>query len=174
MKRVSFFAPTTWAHDNQVDYDLGSLTPAYTSTGYLLQAGKSGIGYTVRIGALGGIGGQKTAAPLCRAFGVSAVTGSTVYLPCTDGVTRVDVSKTGTFRKGWTAAGIPGSPVAGPGALYALGGSNGARLYALSGRTGAVLSSVAVGSTNRFATPMLLGNKLYVGTLTGVVAVSVN
>ncbi len=174
MKRVSFFAPTTWAHDNQVDADLGSMTPAYTSTGYVLQAGKSGTGYTVRIGALGGIGGQKAMAPLCRAFGVSAVTGPTVYLPCTDGVTRVNVLRDGTFQKSWTAAGIPGSPVAGPGALYALGGNNGSRLYALSGRTGAVFSSVAVGATNRFATPMLSGNKLYVGTLTGVVAVSVN
>lgn len=174
MKRVSFFAPTTWAHDNQVDYDLGSMTPAYTSTGYLLQAGKSGTGYTVRIGALGGIGGQKSQGPLCRAFGVSAVTGATVYMPCTEGVTRVAVSSTGKFTKIWTAAGIPGSPVAGPGALYALGGQNGARLYALNGRTGKVLSSVAVDSTNRFATPMLSGNKLYVGTLTGMVAVSVN
>ena len=174
MKRVSFFAPSTWAHDNQVDADLGSLTPAYTSTGYILQAGKSGTGYTVRIGALGGIGGQKKSAPLCRAFGVSAVTGSTVYMPCTDGVSRVNVSSDGSFTKIWTAAGIPGSPVAGPGALYALGGQSGSRLYALNGRTGGVLGSVAVGNTNRFATPMLTGNKLYVGTLTGVVAVSVN
>ena len=174
MKRVSFFAPSTWATDNQADYDLGSMTPAYTSTGYLLQAGKSGNGYTVRIGALGGIGGQKSEAPLCRAFGVSAVTGPTVYMPCTDGVSRVNVFDDGTFQKSWTATGIPGSPVAGPGALYALGGQNGATLYALSGRTGAVLSSVAVGSTNRFATPMLLGNKLYVGTLAGIVAATVN
>lgn len=174
MKRVSFFAPTTWAHDNQVDYDLGSLTPAYTSTGYLLQAGKSGNGYTVRIGALGGIGGQKFEGPLCRAFGVSAVTGATVYLPCTDGVTRVTVGTDGRFTKQWTATGIPGSPIVGPGALYALGGQNGSRLYALNGGTGAAFGAVSVGSTNRFATPMLVGNKVYVGTLGGVVAVSVN
>lgn len=170
MKRVDFFAPTNWANDNANDLDLGSLTPAYTSIGYILQAGKSGQGYTVRPGHLGGIGGQVKTGPLCRAFGVSAVTGSTVYLPCTDGVSRVDLAADGSFTKKWTAAGIPGSPVAGPGALYALGSG---KLNALNGRTGAVLGSIDVGSTTRFATPMLVGNLIYVGTTGGIVATKV-
>ena len=171
MKRVDFFAPTSWASDNANDLDLGSMTPAYTSAGYILQAGKSGTAYTVRIGHLGGIGGQVSSAPVCRAFGVSAVTGATVYLPCTDGVSRVDVHSNGTFTKAWTAQGIPGSPVAGPGALYALGGN---QLYAINGRTGKVISTVVVGSTTRFATPMLAGNRIYVGTLGGVVATTLS
>ncbi|SDP03484.1 PQQ-like domain-containing protein [Nakamurella panacisegetis] len=170
MTRVDFFAPSSWANDNANDLDLGSMTPAYTSAGYILQAGKSGTAYTVRIGHLGGIGGQVRSGSLCRAFGVSAVTGSTVYLPCTNGVTRVDVHSDGTFTKRWTAANIPGSPITGPGALYSLGGT---RLYALSGSTGATLSSIAVGNTTRFATPMLVGNLVYVGTTTGIVAVKV-
>jgi len=161
MKRVDYFAPSSWAYDNAHDLDLGSMTPAYTSSGHILQAGKSGLGYTLRIGRLGGIGGQVRSGNLCRAFGVSAVTGSTVYVPCTNGVTRVDVFTDGTFVKRWTAANIPGSPVAGPGALYSLGGS---RLYALNGSTGAVLRSIGVGNTTRFATPMIYGNKIYVGT----------
>ena len=114
MKRVDYFAPRSWAADNAGDLDLGSMTPAYTSTGYILQVGKSGTAYSVRIGHLGGIGGQVSSAAVCRAFGVAAVTGATVYLPCTDGVARVDVASNGTFRKAWTATGIPGSPVAGP------------------------------------------------------------
>jgi len=161
MKRVDIFAPSNWAADNAGDADLGSMTPAYTSAGYILQAGKSGKGYTVRIGHLGGIGGQVKVADLCRAFGVSAVTGQTVYMPCTDGVTRIDVQGDGTFVKRWTAANIPGSPVAGPGALYSLASG---KLYALNGRTGAVLASIGVGSTTRFATPMISGNRIYVGT----------
>ena len=170
MRRLDYFAPTTWAQDNAVDADLGSLTPAWTSSGYLLQAGKSGIGYTVRPGRLGGIGGQVRKATLCRAFGVSAATGSSVYLPCTTGVSRVDVFTDGSWIRRWTASGVAGSPVVGPGAIYALG--NGF-MYALNGRTGAQLAQVVVGTTNRFATPALAGNRLYVGTLTGLVVVRV-
>ena len=167
MKRVDFFAPSTWATDNQNDLDLGSLTPAYTSAGYILQVGKSGVAYTAKIGHLGGIGGQVSKGTLCKAFGVSAVTGSSVYLPCTTGIVRVDVFSNGTFIKRWTSANIPGSPIAGPGALYALSGGN---LYALDRNTGKALASVAVGTTTRFATPMLVGNLIYVGTTTGIVA----
>ena len=78
-KRLQFFAPPTWNSDNANDLDLGSMSPAYTSIGYILQAGKSGNGYTARLSHLGGIGGQVHGGPLCRAFGVSAVTGSTVH-----------------------------------------------------------------------------------------------
>ena len=58
----------------------------------------------------------------------------------------------------------------GPGAVYSLGGTN---LYAINGATGKTISSIAVGSTSRFATPMLVGKKAYVGTMTGIVAVNV-
>lgn len=170
MQRVDYFAPSNWANDNANDLDLGSMTPAYTSVGYILQAGKSGTGYTVRISHLGGIGGQVQSGDLCKAFGVSAVTTSTVYMPCTTGIERVDVAANGSFRKSWTAAGIAGSPIAGPGALYSLSNS---KLYALSGHSGAVLGSITVGSTTRFATPMLVGNKVYVGTVSGLTAVNV-
>jgi hypothetical protein len=171
MKRVDYFAPRTWASDNAGDLDLGSMTPAYTSAGYILQAGKSGTAYTVRISHLGGIGGQVRSAPLCRAFGVSAVTGATVYLPCTGGVTRVDVNSNGTFAKAWTSTGVPGSPVAGPGALYSLGGTH---LYAISGHTGKLIGTVSVGTTTRFATPMLMGNRIYVGTVDGLIATNLS
>ena len=171
MKRLDYFAPANWAEDNTFDRDLGSMTPAYTSAGFILQAGKSGTAYTVRIGHLGGIGGQVHSAPLCKAFGVSAVTGASVYLPCETGVTRVDVHGDGTFSRMWSAPGIPGSPAIGPGALYSLGGSN---LYAINAHTGAVISHITVGPTTRFATPMLLGNRVYVGTTTGVVSAAIS
>ena len=75
-RRLDFFAPI--GHDNAADLDLGSMTPALTSNGFILQAGKSGTGYVVRAAHLGGIGGQVSTGPLCSAFGVSAVTGTTV------------------------------------------------------------------------------------------------
>jgi outer membrane protein assembly factor BamB len=171
-QRLDFFAPSTWASDNAADLDLGSMTPALTANGFILQAGKSGNGYVLRASHLGGIGGQVSAGALCRAFGVSAVTGNTVYLPCTDGVTRVDVNSNGTFTKRWTASGgVVGSPVVGPGGVYSL--ANG-RLYALWSGNGLPLGSIALGATTtRFATPALGGNRVYVGTTTGLISVRV-
>lgn len=170
-RRLDYFAPASWASDNAQDLDLGSLTPAFTANGLILQAGKSGLGYVLRASRLGGINGQLSSGPLCRAFGVSAVTYSTVYLPCTTGVSRVEVLPDGRFTTVWTAAGVSGSPVVGPGAVYSV---TGGVLYALSGRTGARLGSLGLGAaTTRFATPALAGNKVYVGTTTGVVAVNV-
>jgi hypothetical protein len=171
-QRLDYFAPRGWASDNAADLDLGSLTPALTANGFILQAGKSGTGYVLRAAHLGGIGGQVYSAPLCTAFGVSAITGSTVYLPCTNGVSRVEVYPNGKFTRVWTAqGGIAGSPVVGPGALYSVSGGN---LYAVHPGTGAQLASFALGSsTTRFATPAMAGNKVYVGTTTGLVAVGV-
>jgi outer membrane protein assembly factor BamB len=170
MRRMDVFAPTTWASDNAADLDLGSLTPAYAANGFVLQAGKSGTAYVLRAGHLGGIGGQTFKASLCAAFGVAAITGSTVYLPCTGGITRVEVNSNGTFTKRWTSGVVNSSPVAGNGALYAVGNGN---LYALSGSTGASLGSIAVGTVTRFATPALGPTKIYVGTTTGVFAANV-
>jgi len=169
-KRLDFFAPSRWAADNATDLDLGSLTPALTGNGYVLQAGKSGIGYVLRAAHLGGIGGQVSSGPLCRAFGVSAVTGSTVYLPCTDGLSRVEVSATGHFRRVWRIAGVTSSPVVGHGVLYTCSGS---KLLAISA-SGRQIGSIALGSSpTRFATPALAGNKAFVGTTAGVVAINV-
>ena len=168
-KRMDFFAPTTWASDNAVDADLGSMTPALTSNGFILQAGKSGQGYVVRASHLGGIGGQVSKGPLCQAFGVSAVTGGTVYMPCTDGLSRVEVSNTGHFTRVWRIPGVTSSPVAANGALLTISGSN---LVAINS-AGTRLGSVPIGTTTRFATPALAGNKAFVGTTSGIVAVSV-
>jgi outer membrane protein assembly factor BamB len=168
-KRLDYFSPSTWASDNAADLDLGSLTPALTANGYVLQAGKSGTGYVLRTGHLGGIGGQVYKAPLCTAFGVAAITGNTVYLPCTNGVSRVAVYSNGTFTKAWTLAQVTGSPVVGNGALYGMGGGT---LYAFSGNN-TILGSLAIGTVTRFATPALGPSKIYVGTTTGVVAVNV-
>jgi outer membrane protein assembly factor BamB len=169
-RRLDFFAPSRWAADNAVDLDLGSMTPALTANGYILQAGKSGTGYVLRAARLGGIGGQVSAGPLCKAFGVSAVTGNTVYMPCTDGLSRVEVNAKGQFHRFWRVPGVTSSPVAGHGALYAVAGSS---LLAINA-AGRKIGSVALGSTTtRFATPAQEGNKVFVGTTRGIVAIRV-
>jgi outer membrane protein assembly factor BamB len=167
---LDFFAPSTWAADNASDRDLGSMTPALTANGFILQAGKSGTGYVLRASHLGGVGGQVSSGPLCAGFGVAAVTGNTVYLPCTDGLSRVEVSSTGHFRRVWRKPGVISSPVAGHGALYTVAGSS---LLAING-AGRTIGSVALGSTpTRFATPAQEGNKVFVGTTRGIVAIRV-
>jgi outer membrane protein assembly factor BamB len=169
MRRHDIFAPSTWAPDNASDLDLGSLSPVLTRSGYILQAGKSGMGYLLWSGHLGGVGGQKYQAPLCTAFGVAAVTGNIVYLPCSNGLTRVEVNSNATFTKKWTDTRVNGSPVVGNGAVFAT--ANGS-LYAV-GSGDAHYGSIAVGTTTRFATPALGPNKVYVGTTTGVVGVNI-
>jgi outer membrane protein assembly factor BamB len=166
---LDFFAPSNWAADNAGDLDLGSMTPALTTTGYILQAGKSGTGYVLNAAHLGGIGGQVSSGPLCRAFGVSAVTGRTVYMPCTDGLSRVDVSATGQFTRVWRIPGVTGSPVAANGALLTVSGS---RLLAINS-SGRALGSIPLGSSpTTFATPALAGNKAFIGTTAGIVAIN--
>jgi PQQ-like domain len=170
LRRLDFFAASSWAADNAADLDLGSMTPALTANGYILQAGKSGLGYVVKAAHLGGIGGQVSTGPLCQAFGVSAVVGNSVFMPCTDGLSRVEVNARGQFRRVWHIPGVTSSPVAGNGALYSVASSS---LRAVSG-AGKQLGSIALGSTTtRFATPALAGNKVFVGTTTGVVAIRV-
>jgi outer membrane protein assembly factor BamB len=168
-QRLDFFAPTRWAADNAADLDLGSMTPALTTSGFILQAGKSGIGYVLRSGNLGRIGGQVSTGTLCRAFGVSAVVGNTVYMPCTDGLSRVDLNGAGQFTRVWHIPGVTSSPVAANGALLTVAGSN---LVAINA-AGTQVSSVGLGTTTRFATPALAGNKAFVGTTSGIVAVNV-
>jgi hypothetical protein len=52
--------------------DLGSLSPVVVPGGYVFIAGKSGIGYVLHQGALGGIGGEVSSTSVCAGFGGAA------------------------------------------------------------------------------------------------------
>ncbi|HEX4432981.1 MAG TPA: PQQ-binding-like beta-propeller repeat protein [Frankiaceae bacterium] len=166
------FAPTTWAADNAADLDLGSAGPAVTSNGYVVQSGKRGIVYVLRLSHLGGIGGQVSSASGCDAYGGAAVSGSTVFLPCNAGVRRADIGANGSIRLSWQATGIPGAPVVYGNAVLATSKATG-RLYILDPTTGGVRTSMAVGPLTRFATPALDTGRAYVGNMAGIVAVNV-
>jgi outer membrane protein assembly factor BamB len=164
------FAPEEWAEDNASDADLGSLAPVLLPDGSIFIAGKSGTGYLLDSNALGGVGGQTTAAPVCRAFGGAAVVDSRIFLPCTDGLREIAVGPGAAFALGWQAqGGANGSPVVGGNTVYATG--SGGTLYALNLDDGSVRAKVDVGETSRFATPTLAGGRIFLGTMTGVVAV---
>ncbi|MFF5291989.1 cellulose binding domain-containing protein [Paractinoplanes globisporus] len=174
LQRTDFFAPADWASQNARDADLGSMSPALVGQ-YVYADGKAGIGYVLRRDNLGGIGGQVTELNNnCQAFGGSAVSENTVFLPCTTGPRAVTIAADGTASELWRAGiGVPaeGSPAIGGGAVWVVD-SNGGVLYALEPATGAVRAQIRVGQTPNFASPTLSRGRAYVGTRTGVTAVN--
>ena len=166
------FSPAQWVADNAADLDLGSMSPAVLGD-RVLSVGKRGTGYLLDAARLAGIGGQLTQAPMCAAFGGPAVSGSTVYLPCTDGTRAVEVTPAGGLTVRWKAA-VPadGSPVVGGGAIWVADTDRGI-LYALDPASGTPRAQIQVGELPHFASPTLAGTHVYLGTTTGVVAITV-
>ncbi|MHB8674432.1 MAG: outer membrane protein assembly factor BamB family protein [Candidatus Limnocylindrales bacterium] len=170
----SFFAPTTWAQDNTRDADLGSLSPVLVPGGWVFIAGKSGTGYLLRQGNLGGIGGQVSSAEVCAAFGGAAQIGSTIYLPCSDGLRVVRIGADGSIHLGWrTDSGANGPPVIGGGAVWSIAIGAG-ELLALSPSTGAALARIGLDPVPHFASPTLWNGLVLVGTMRGVTAIRPN
>ena len=99
--------------------------------------------------------------------------GSTFFVPCNEGVQQIQIRSDGSFTLGWQAAKVPGSPVVGGHTLYAL--ERNGTLHALDLETGKDrTATVNVGATSRFATPTLFHNRVFIGTLTGIVAVTIS
>jgi len=168
---VDSFSPTGWAPDNASDLDLGSQGPALVQGKWIFQAGKSGTGYVLNADRLGGIGGQVWQGEICRSFGGTAVSGDTVYVPCTDGVRAVRIDGTGQASVRWHAPEeVTGSPVVGGGRVYAADPDGGV-LIALDPATGQRRETVNVGELSRFATPAISGSRLYLPTLSGLAIV---
>lgn len=169
----SRFAPARWARDNAGDADLGSLSPVLVPGGWVFIAGKSGQGYVLRQGDLGGIGGQVSTRSVCAGFGAAAQAGATLFVPCPSGVEQVRIGSAGSIHPGWvTGSGATGPPVIGAGAVWSLDITAG-RLVALDPATGAALASVSTGALPHFASPSLWGRLVLVGTMHGVLAVRV-
>ncbi|WP_376797355.1 PQQ-binding-like beta-propeller repeat protein [Thermogemmatispora sp.] len=166
------FAPRQWASDNAADLDLSSLGPVLLPNGLLFIAGKSGMAYLLRANALGGVGGQLLEQRLCDAYGGAARVDNVIYLPCSLGVVQVTIASGPRLVRGWQApANINGSPIVGGNTLYVVDRTG--ALYALNRQTGAVRARIAIEPTSRFATPTLVGRTLLVGTMNGVVAISI-
>lgn len=171
LQRSDFFAPSNWATQNAGDADLGSMSPALVGQ-YIYADGKGGVGYVLQPGNLGGVGGQLTELnDNCQAFGTSAVVGNTIYLPCSTGPRAVTIAADGTPQELWRST-VPaeGSPVVGGGAVWVVDYFGG-ELYALDPATGATKAQIQIGQAPNFASPTLMGDQVFTGTLTGVVAV---
>jgi polyvinyl alcohol dehydrogenase (cytochrome) len=172
LKLVSRFAPSNWASDNAADADLGSTSPALVPGGLVFQIGKRGIGYVLRQGNLGGIGGQVSSAALCGAYGGLAQNGNTIYIACRAGARQVTIGTDGSIAVGWqSSVGALDSPAVGGGAVWVANALNGS-LYALDAATGKTLASLSLGGLPHFVSPTLWNGQVIVGTMSGVVAIA--
>lgn len=173
LRRLGFFAPSDWAAHNAADRDLGSTGPALLPGGLVYVNGKAPVGYLLRARALGGIGGERAKTSTCLSFGGNAVVGSTVIVPCNDGIRAVRVDPAELMSVAWRApASVTGSPVVGGNTVFALDVERG-RLHALKLGTGDDITTVDVGPVPHFASPTLVGKSLYIGTLSGVTRVRI-
>ncbi len=169
------FAPQGWAQENATDADLGSLGPVFLPNGLIFIQGKSSQGYLLKANNLGGIGGQIQTFSACSssAFGGAAVNRSVAFIPCTDGLRQIKLGSDGKLQNGWQAPNqVSGSPIIGGNTVYSLDSADG-RLYALNAATGSVRTTASVGAISRFTTPTLFQHTVFVGTMSGIVAVSI-
>jgi outer membrane protein assembly factor BamB len=166
------FAPKDWGKQNAEDADLGSMGPVLLANHQIFADGKAGKGYLLNANKLGEVGGELQELDTCNAFGGSATTGSVIFVPCTTGVLQLTIGPGPTITRGWQADGkIHGSPIIGGRTVYSLGEGT---LYALDSQTGKVRTQVDVGDTSRFATPTLSGRFVFVGTMSGISAVTLS
>jgi outer membrane protein assembly factor BamB len=166
------FAPQQWRQDNLTDADLGSLGPVLMPDKSIFIAGKTGIGYLLNSDALGGVGGEVFSKQVCHAYGGAAVVGSVAFIPCNEGVQQILVGPGASFTLGWRASGVPGSPVVGGHTVYSL--DRGGTLYALDAATGSLRATVNTGATSRFSTPTLFQGRVLIGTMAGILAVTIS
>src|SRR6266516_4384432 len=172
LQLIDAFAPASWAQDNANDADLGSQGAVLLPGNFVFAAGKNGNGYLLDASKLGGIGGSVDEQSMCSSFGGAATIGSTIFVPCTNGLLQITVDTNGHMHQGWQASGgIFGSPVVGGHTVYSF--SNGV-MHALNMNSGQPVSSLNVEPANRFVTPTIYGTSIFIGTGTGITAIKIS
>lgn len=170
----SYFAPANWVQLNRNDTDLGSVGATLLPGGLVMAIGKDGVAYLLRAGSLGGVGRQLVARQICYsgAYGGTAWSGSTVYVPCSDGLYALNVSAS-SISIAWSSA-VPrlASPIVAAGAVWAIEPSSG-QLFTLDPSTGRMLFKTSLGTSNQFSTPAATEGFVVAPAGRNVVAVSV-
>ena len=169
---LQYFAPTSWSSDNAHDFDL-SMAPALLADGQVVASGKSAHAYLLHGSDLGGIGGQESdLASVCGDYvdGGTAVTGTTVFIPCLSGIVALQVgSSPARLQVLWTSRTGGGPPIIAAGLVWTIG-QNG-MLSGLSPTTGAVQQQASIGTPiNHFPTPSVGSGMLLAAAGTHVVA----
>lgn len=162
LKMTSYFAPTDWAQWDQTDTDLGSTGPVVLPGNMAFQVGKDGTGFLFSRGDLGGVGGQKASAPVCQggAYGSDAVSGETIYVPCSSGLAAVKVEGSRLHVLWQSGAGGGGSPIFAGGQAFEE--TRDGVLHELSSANGHELATINFGSSpSDFVWLVPVGGTLY-------------
>ena len=163
LQELAYFAPTNWADLNSNDIDLGSVAPTVLPDGDLFQIGKEGVGYLLSGADLGGVGGQIFNASVCGgAYGATARVGTTVLVPCEDGLADLAIGPT-NFTIAWKVTGLySGSPIVTGDIVWAVNIGT-ADLLGFNLTTGQQVYSFSLGSVDHFITPGAAPGMLVVG-----------
>jgi len=169
----SYFAPSNWAALNGSDTDLGSVgATVLPALGAVLAIGKEGVAYLLKAGSLGKIGGQVASRPVCSAgsWGGTAWSGSTVFVPCADGLYALSVSSASVDIAWHSDHPVLASPIVAAGVVWAIDPDG--TLYALDPSSGAAVYAKGLGSAQHFSTPAATEGFVVVNAGKNVVAVS--
>ncbi len=180
LDELDVWQPADWQALDRSDTDVGSILPALLPDADLVfQTGKNGKGYLMRLGALGGVGGEVASAgmpPGCGSvFGATAYASPILYVPCNSRL--VALSVTGSppaFSLAWSGpdeTGHPtvGSPIVVAGAVWNIDLAG--RLLALDAMTGTQRFQAAIpGQPPHFASLAYGGGQIYTATGEGVAA----
>ena len=180
LDEVDVWQPSDWLALDRSDTDVGSVPPALLpDLGLVFQTGKNGKGYLLRIGALGGVGGEVASAGVpagCGGvFGGTAYASPILYVPCGSRVVALRVSgNPPAFSLAWrgpdeTGRPTVGSPIVAAGAVWDIDLDG--RLFALDAATGAQRFQARIpGQPGHFATLAYGGGRIYTATGDGVAA----
>jgi len=170
----SYFAPSNFAALNAGDTDLGSVGASLLPNGLVVAIGKEGVAYVLKAGNLGGIGGQLVSKKVCSgAWGGTAVSGSTVYVPCADGLFALSITSSSIDIQWFAGSPVLGSPIVSAGAIWAIEPST-ATLYALDPSNGRnVRYRASLGAAEHFSTPAATDGFVVAPAGRNVVAISV-
>src|SRR4029453_17075028 len=153
------------------DVDLGSVGPAILPGDRIFQIGKEGVGYPLDAAHLGGVGGELVSARVCAtaAFGGTAHTDDTVYVPCGDGVVAVRFTPD-SLTVAWRSERFDaGPPILAGGLVWSVDESTPA-LVGLDPAGGARRVRIALDDASHFASPSSAPGCIFVPTLRTITA----
>jgi outer membrane protein assembly factor BamB len=146
---------------SQSDQDLGSTSPVPVGDGLVFVVGKEGVGYLMRAGALGGVGGEIFSGQVCRGFGGTASAPPLLFVPCRGPNELVALRIEGSsFSVAWRVPNVDGSPILTGDTVWAID-LGGGQLHAYRASDGQELASMPIGDVANFGTPAA-GNGLVV------------
>ena len=183
LKELDSWQADDWQALDRSDIDIGSVSPAILQDmGLIFQSGKNGKGYVLRMGSLGGVGGELASGTLpgnCKGvYGGTAYSRPLLYIPCGTHVEALAISSDPPgFSLAWsgpdgTGVRAVGSPILAAGAVWHVDfKEQRGRLFALDAATGATrFVGELSGQPYTFATPAYGGGQVYVATSDGVAA----